>query len=152
MHGKVEYEDVEKALYTTIPSRLIIDANTYAEYKTKIAEIVDAVKSKIPTMREGMVRVAELVSLLNDKKYSDAESLFNKIVEEIDDKPEYAPVLMAGLELYMALRDFNIDELPKPIAYTIGEIILMKGDLRRLIGTKTFKELESIHRKMVRTQ
>ena len=148
-NGEVTYEDVEKSLYTTIPSRLIVDASTYSEYKAVIAEIVDNVVSKIPAMREAMKKVAELVSALNKKEYDRAERVFNEIIDKIDDNPEYAPVLMSGLELFMALREFNIDEIPKPIAYTIGEIALIKGDLRMLVGTKTFKELREIHKKMV---
>jgi len=146
MDREVTYKHIAEALYSTISGRLILDARTLSEHKVAAAEVVNTVISKIPAMRDAMARVAELVAALGNREYDKAAAIFNDIVDELDDKPELTPVLMSGLELFMALREFNIDELPRPIAYTIAEIALIKGDMRMLEGTRTLSELIEIER------
>lgn len=147
-HSRVTDKDIIESLYITIPSRLVVNANSYSDYKEKIIGVVDRATNKINDMKRAMIDVAGLVTHLVNKNYDDALAKFEEIMRTIEIKPEYAPVLMSGLELYISLQDYNIDELPTPIAYTIGEIILIKGDLGRLVGTTTFKRLRELHRKM----
>lgn len=147
-HPAVTDEDIVNSLYITIPSRLVVNTNSYSEYKEKILSIVDKATGKIGDIKKAMLDVAGLVTFLIDKNYDDALDKFIEIINMMEARPEYAPVLMSGLEMYLSLQEHNIDELPRPIAYTIGEIVLVKGDLGKLVGTKTFRELKEIHRKM----
>jgi len=138
--------DVKKALATTVASRLVVDVSTYSDYKGVVMRVADAVSDAYDRMRDALPEVAQLAALLREGKYGDAEKLFESLLTRASDDPVYAPLLMSVLELYAAVNDVNLDELPRPIAYTIAGILLVKGDTEALEGTRTLRELLELRR------
>ena len=150
-HTYVTYEDMKKALYTTIPSRLIVDADTYVTYKTVIIDVINSVINIIdsPHFKQEILKVSELLRALHEKDYEKANKIFKEILRDMERSPDYAPVLMTGLEFFMAREEFDINKIPKPIAYTMYEIALIKGDIGMITESETFYELLTMHEEVV---
>lgn len=149
-HDKVEIEDLEAALRFTVKSRLVVTAESYSDYKLMIMEVNDRVSELVKKAENVMPRVVTLVTALSKNDYRKANEIFQDLVKASSMEPLYAAATISALELFTAMKDFDIDSLPPSIALTIGEILIQKGDTGLLEGTQTYKKLKSIHAREVR--
>ena len=132
-HDEVTLDDMKNALIYTIKSRLVVDAETYSDYKLKVLEIVARVSE---TLKKGEYYMSVATKFMEKLVYNtpDLEAFFNEQMDKADrEDPFLASVLVSTLELAVAIYDIDLRSLPKNVMYTAVELKLLKGDIADLL-------------------
>jgi len=132
-HDHVTLEDFRKALLFTVKSRLVVDANSYTEYKVKVLDIMGRIDEALSYSEDLIGRIAVFVQLLRESKNpKEIESTFMELLTEANMNPFVAAATMSALELVLSLHKIDISRLPDPVKYSIIELKLEKDDLTGL--------------------
>jgi len=133
-HDHVTIEDFKKALLFTVKSRLVVDANSYTEYKIKALDIMSRIDEALSYSEEDLIsRIAGFVQLVREgKNPKEIERAFMELFSEANTNPFVAAATMSALELLLTLHKIDISKLPDPVKYSIIELKLEKDDLTGL--------------------
>lgn len=132
-HDHVTLDDLKTALLVTVKSRLVVNAESYADYKIKVLDIVSRIYDALANGEELIKRVVDFIHLLRtgaDKTRLEKE--FAAIISDANINPMLAPAVMSALELVLSIYKIDLGKLPDNLKYSIIELKIEKDDFTGL--------------------
>jgi len=129
-HEHVEVEDVKKALMYTLKSRVVVEAETYAEYRLAVEKVMIRVSEILAKAEDYIDKAINFVDSLridpDNAATRHAETILN------NEDPFTLALYVTALEQLVARGELDPAKLPKPLLYTLIEMVIERGDLELL--------------------